>query len=266
MNDKNTGRRFCEQLCTGNTDILSGVATRKRYAAGLIAGLLLAGAAHATDIVIPAGVKNGDVVYTYAGIPTTAKAYPPTNVNLNSRWMCASPRANYSYNYTHSLGVYGLGVRQVSGSTTATLDAQTNVTEFNSIGFGLPNPGTTLDTPSRDTGYLSLSSGSVQVYVIDARKLPTTSITLTKLAYEIASFDLVGGAPCAAYSGPTGYLGLTKTGAESGGFRWPTPDGNVTLVVNNPAARTKVHNACQTGGHAGTCQRIHNFAVTHHKR
>ena len=267
MNNKNTGRRLYEQL--------SAVATRKRYAAGLIAGLLLAGAAHATDIVIPAGAKKGDVVYRYYASSTTvgvAEKDPYADSHGEWSYWCSNAGPSYAPDYIHleagDIRVWGLGVRQVSGEAVSASDAtgtEPYRASFNAQGVAGSNgiDAGPISTAKNEVT-LTLSPGNVEVYVSDPSRLPTSTTQLKKLSYEL-SYIAWGGKryDCPAFGGR---YNLPREDAPSGGYRYPTPDGNVTLVVNNPTARTKVHNACQTGGHAGTCQRIHNFAVTHHKR
>ena len=275
MNDKNTGRRFCEQLCTGNTDILSGVATRKRYAAGLIAGLLLAGAAHATDIVIPAGAHNGQVVYSYNPGPTSPMTV--TNSREHSWFRFCAVGVNYMYPdllpvipRTYGIAHYGLAIRQVSGAIVGKSDdysAIPNAGVFRADGTTADHPASGLMTNKNAVG-VHLDGGRVEVYVEDQRLLPTENVKVATMAYRVGMITFTQSeAPTSSCPNVDWNTNTPDTQSmQSGPFRYPTPDGNVTLVVNNPTARTKVHNACQTGGHAGTCQRIHNFAVTHHKR
>lgn len=284
MNRRNKCRMDYEQLCAGNnnriaSDMASGQPGQgRRIIAGIIASLLLAGTAHATDIHLHEGLKNGDVVYSYqagATEPLTAKAHSTTPSNLVSG-VCALAM-NYVSNKPGTLGGYGLGVRQVSGYAMVEYDGgNSDQQAYNDFGprgtHKFAAWAWTGTEPSPNTNLIeSLSAGTVEIYVTDASKLPTRTVSLTPQAVPLMDglsrddLTLTNNRPTCTEAGRNPVSAGSTRDTEAGGWRFPTSDRNVALVVEHPTARAKVHNACQTGGHAAACQRIRSFAVAHHK-
>lgn len=250
MNNKKNNR----EVTTGQQQ---GRWMKSGIAAALASTLLLSGAAHATNIPIPVNATNGQVVYSYDATQTTAEV-----INLGGNG--ASPTfcaAGYP-NQGGALGQYGLGIRQVTGYSSGIMGNVTDNAPFTDSGNTNPRPVKPYD-PSLKTATYLLSAGRVEIYVVDRNRLPGKTTKLEEYSYVLGSGITSASTPAGAMAcGTSGAGFMSSINGQRGVYRYPTPDGAVTLTVTK-ASEFKVHNACQSGGHTGACQRVHNFVASH---